>query len=218
MFKTDNSFQAALPVDLATFGFAQREKNGERTVKFRCGRDFLYYALHYYKPAVYNPQDLPPKKIEDERLFGMKLPWWLMWTSLQFIRLFPLLRGEGLDLSINGKAIQNWPAFFLCFVAPRRITAEKAMSIVEHSIDRGEVSGIDISLGLFGLVDHVMFVFAYDADYLYVFDTQKLEKLEYIKITPDDDQRFVLKLPREVIKKRWTHFGRVWTIARTEKR
>ena len=50
----------------------------------------------------------------------------------------------------------------------------------------------------------------------YVFDTQKVKKLEYEKITSKDDERFIMKLSKDIIRKRWTRFGRVWTIAPVE--
>src|SRR3989344_2875901 len=206
------NFKNSLPIDFENCGFAQREKVGEKLVIFRCGRDFLYYALHYYKSAKYNTKNFPPKKIEDEGILGMRLPWWLMWTTLQFNKLPSLLVEEQIELKINNTFITNYLSFFKAFIAPKKISTEEAIKVVEKAIDQHEVSGIDISLGLFGLVDHVIFVFAYDVDNFYVFDTQKLQKLEYEKITSRNDFRFIMKLPKDIVRKRWSRFGRVWVI------
>jgi len=40
----------SLPTNLDKFGFVEREKKNGKLVKNRCGRDFLYYTLHYYFP------------------------------------------------------------------------------------------------------------------------------------------------------------------------
>lgn len=205
------TFEHSLPIDLESFGFVQREKKNGETVAFRCGRDFLYYALHYYYPGTYGPSHINPQKIED--LFGARLPWWLMWSSLQFTKVPKLLRDAGLELHINNRQVRSFLFFFWSIAAPRRVSVEDALRVVENSIDKKEVAGIDISLGLFGLVDHILFVYAYDVENLYVFDTHDLsKKVEYEKLTPATDNRFIMKLPKSVIHKRWTRFGRVWTV------
>lgn len=213
MQKLSITFDHSLQLDLESFGFVQREKRGDAAVAFRCGRDFLYYVLHYYQPNKYNPQNLNPKQIEDVGVFGARLPWWFMWSSLQFTRVPKLMRDAGLELCINNRHIKSFASFFWSIAAPRRVSVEDALRVVEDSIDKKEVVGIDISLGLFGLVDHILFVYAYDAENLYVFDTHDLgKKLEYEKLTPESDNRFIMKLPKSIIRKRWTRFGRVWTV------
>lgn len=143
----NHNFKNSLPIDLETFGFTQREKAGDKRVIFRCGRDFLYYTLHYYQPDRYNPKKLAPKKIEDEKVFGMRLPWWLMWTALQFNRTPRLLSDNNLVFKINGNRLTSYFDFFKAFIAPNRISVKEAIKTVEKSVDLRVVAGIDISLG-----------------------------------------------------------------------
>jgi len=43
-----------LPLSLEKIGFVQREKKKDgSTVIYRCGRDFFYYALHFYFPEKF---------------------------------------------------------------------------------------------------------------------------------------------------------------------
>jgi hypothetical protein len=202
-----------LPINLDTFGFVEREKKNGKLVIFRCGRDFLYYALTYYKPDIYNPNDLCPTEIERRGIFGLRMPWWMMWSALQFIKVPKTLKQNNLYLTINGKHIRHYFDFLFAHIFPKKISAGDALSAVEASVDKGEVSAIDIGIGSFGLVDHVLFVYGYDNDNLFVFDTQKLPMLEYEKQTKEGDNRFIMKLPKQIVRKRWTRWGRVWIVA-----
>lgn len=87
-----------LSINLDRFGFVNREKSGGKILKNRCGRDFLYYALHYLFPETYNPNALNPEEIERRRLFGARVPSWLAWLQAQFIKLPSFLTGIGAEL------------------------------------------------------------------------------------------------------------------------
>ena len=100
----------------------------------------------------------------------------------------------------------------LTHIFPKRISANDALSVVETSVNKGKVSAIDIGINTFGLVDHVLFVYGYDDKNLFVFDTQKLPVLEYEKQTKEEDNRFIMKLSKQIVHKRWTRWGRVWTV------
>jgi hypothetical protein len=81
--------------------------------------------------------------------------------------------------------------------------------LVESKINSGDAVGIDISIGLRGLLDHVMFVYGYDDENLYVFETTQTP-ITYQSISKEYPQ--IMRLPRSEIQKRWTKFGRVWVV------
>ena len=199
----------SLPISLDNFGFVQREKDGSKVVKNKCGRDFLYYSLHYYFPNKFNPKELNPEEIEKGHFFGLKLPFWLMWTGLQFLYLPKCLKENNLSLFINNKQIKSFFGFVWAFFTAR-ISCDNALDKVEKAVDEKTVAGIDLGLGYGGLYDHIIFVFGYDQEALYVFDTHKVPTLEYTKLT--EDNRYFMRLPRDVIGKRWTKFGRIWEV------
>jgi hypothetical protein len=203
----------SLSVNLETFGFVEREERNGKPVFFRCGRDFLYYALTYYKPERFSPTGFYPEKIEHEGVFGLRMPWWMMWSGLQFTKVPRVLKQNGLYLTINGKKIENHLDFLLAFVLPKKFSADYALSEVETHVNQGKVSAIDISISMFGLVDHVLFIYGYDDENLFVFDTLKLPALEYEKQTNENDGRFIMKLSKEIIRKRWSRWGRVWAVS-----
>lgn len=186
----------------------ERERRSGRTATNRCGRDFLYYALHYYCPHVFDPQGINPVEIERRGLFGLRLPSWLMWTQLQFVQLPSYLRQQGLSLYINETQIKSY-ADFVRAILFSRFSCESAVAKIETSIRNGNVTGVDLSLGYGGLLDHVLFVYGYDDEALYVLDTHKVQKLEYTQLT---EEAYRMRLPRHVIKERWTRFGRVWEV------
>src|SRR3989344_7020591 len=69
-----NQLPHHLPINLETFGFVEREKDSVgRTVKNRCGRDFFYYALHYYDPTAFSPSTLCHTEIERRGIFGIPM-------------------------------------------------------------------------------------------------------------------------------------------------
>jgi len=202
-----------LAIDLNTFGFVLREKDSKgRTVRNRCGRDFLYYVLHHYDPSTFSPTKLYPTEIERKRIFGIKLPAILIWTGLTFKKIPTLFKERNLDLRINDLVINSYWDLMkaITFVKPRPFN--ESMSIIRNQINTGNVAGIDISIRLGGLVDHVMFVYGYDNENLYVLDTNMVDGLEYEKITSESDPRFIMKLPFSVIEKRWTRWNRVWVV------
>jgi len=205
------NYMKTLNVNIADLDFVQREydKNGILQ-RNRCGRDFIYYALNYYYKDKFNSKINNPVALEQSGLLGMKLPWWLMWTQLQFFRLPKFLKQNGLELIINKRIIDSFSALFFALSIPRSDKIQTKIKEVEEAIRDGYVAGIDISLGMGGLLDHVMFVYGYDDNNLYVCDTHQVEKLEYQKLT--DDNRYYMKLPKSIIEKRWTMYGRVWKV------
>ena len=199
-----------LQIDLDTFDFVEREYVKGKIVRNKCGRDFLYYALHYYFPLKFNKNTNCPIEIDKNRIFGFPVHAVFAWSMIQFYKVPVLCKELNLDLSINRKKIRNFFDFIIAIISPNGRSAEDAIIEVEKGIDEGSVVGIDIAYGLFGLVDHVMFIYGYDEEFLYTFDTHIVKGLEYEKIT--DDNRYIMKIHKDIMKKRWTHFGRVWII------
>ena len=204
-----------LDIDLDTFGFVQREKSSDgKTLINQCGRDFFYYCLNFYFPEKFNPSMLNPKKIKERGIFGWsEIPVWLIWTGLSFKKVPTLFKKLGLSLSINNKKVTSYFQFILGLLPLRsKKHYDAAIKEIENAVDRNVAVGIDIALKLGGLVDHVMFVYGYDEENFYVFDTHQVDGLEYEKATPEDDERYIMKLPRGTVKKRWTMFNRVWVV------
>ncbi|HEV7702201.1 MAG TPA: hypothetical protein VGO63_02030 [Candidatus Paceibacterota bacterium] len=201
----------SLSRNLEEFSFVKREKVNGKTVTNRCGRDFLYYGLNYTFPDKFNASKLNPVSIENNGLFGLRLPSWLMWTQLQFFRLPKYLKKNNLKLFINNREINTFGNFFNAILFSRMKLAD-AMQKIEQAIDEDRVVGIDIGLKYAGLLDHIIFVYGYDVDALYLCDTHKVPILEYTKLS--NDGRYYMKLTKEVIKKKWTKFGRVWELRR----
>jgi hypothetical protein len=201
-----------LPIDIEKFGFVQRESSHGRTVTYKCGRDFLYYALHYYAPTKFTPQFNNPLQLEKNENLGFSLPTWLAWTQLQFYTLPVFLRFHSMELRINTHKIKTFWKFVFAILFSR-ISYESALEKIEDNVRKGLVSGIDVALRWQGLEDHVLFVYGYDEDNLYVFDTHAVSNLEYEKLTTDD--RYYMRLPKSVIKKRWKMFSRVWEVGKS---
>lgn len=200
-----------LSANIDSIGFINREKTSSgKILKFRCGRDFLYYTLNYYYPDQFNPSCNNALQLEESRAFGLRLPWWLMWTQLQFKYLSKLLARLNLQLSINNKVIKSFSDFLQTTTIPQKTNVKQKLKEIENAVDLDFASGIDISLGLGGLVDHVLFVYGYDESNLYVFDTYQVPKLEYDKITKNE--KYYMRLPKSIIRKRWSRFGRVWLV------
>ncbi len=202
-----------LPINLDTFGFVQREKNKGISVRNKCGRDFLYYALHYYAPQQFNQNINNPEQIDSKKLFGVNFKGaysaLFAWTQIQFFKLPMFLKSLGFRLEVNKLKVNNF--FKLVYVLLfSRMKYEDGIKMIESRVDTGKVSGVDIALKFGGLLDHVMFVYGYDEENLYVFDTHQLSMLEYEKLTPDN--RFYMKLPKVIIQKRWKRWSRVWSI------
>lgn len=203
-----------LPVSIDQIGFVEREKYNGKPIRNRCGRDFLYYALNYYYPDIHNPQKGNPRDIEKERLFGLRVSSWFVWTFLSFIRVPSHFRSLGLVIEINKLKVDSFWRFLRAVLFTPLSSGDVGIKLIEKSIDDGKVAGIDIAVALWGLVDHVMFVYGYDEDNLYVLDTHFVYQIGYEKITTDGDQRFLMKLPKKVILEKWTRFNRVWVIQR----
>ena len=203
----------SLNIDLDKFGFVQRERINNKALADQCGRDFFYYVLNYYFPDLHNKNKGNPQEISKSGLFGWSwLPVWLIWTGLTFKNVSKYLKSLGLKFYINNKEIKNYFDFFLGMLPLRSLSFEKGIMEIEKAVDSGHVVGVDISIALGGLADHVMFVYGYDDGNLYVFDTHQAGGLEYEKLTPEGDNRFIMKLPREIVRKRWTVFNRVWVV------
>ncbi|OHA24533.1 MAG: hypothetical protein A3B11_00010 [Candidatus Taylorbacteria bacterium RIFCSPLOWO2_01_FULL_44_26] len=197
-----------LSIDLAKFSFYQREIVNGKLVKNRCGRDFVYNALAYYFPDQYGVGRITAFDLEHHKHLGISVPSWLAWTQVQFLNTPKYLKSKGLELKINGRLIKAFQDF-VASILFSRMSFQDAIIEIEKLVDVGKASGIDISMGLGGLLDHVLFVYGYDDDNLYVFETIET-KIQYSIVYPEYPQ--VKKLSKEEIKKRWTRFGRVWEV------
>jgi len=199
-----------LPIDIKRFGFVEREKVNGTFLKNRCGRDFLYYALHYYYPEVFNPSCNNPEEIEEKRLFGKSVPAVFAWSQLQFISLPKFLRSKSLSLKISNRQINSFKDFFNAILFSR-ITYEKAVSKIEVGVREGRVIGIDIAMAFNGLLDHMLFVYGYDDEFYYVCDTRKVPMIQYKKVDKNSDV-YYMKISKEEMRKRWKKFSRIWEI------
>ncbi len=199
-----------LPIDLETFGFVKREYINGKKILNKCGRDFLYYGLHYYFPNKFKKESNNPFLIDKNKIFGFPVNAIFAWTMIQFYKVPRLFKELRLSLSIGDREIKTFMDFIVAMINPHKKLAEEAICEVEEAIDAGFVVGIDFPFSLLGLINHVIFVYGYDENNLYVFDTHQVLGLEYEKIT--DDNRYIMKIPKNIIKKRWTRFGRVWVM------
>lgn len=190
------------------FSFIEREKEDGKPLKFKCGRDFLYYALNFYLPQEFNRSKNNPQEIDRLALFGLPMPPHFAWTQIQFANIAKLLNKYNLRLYINDIEIKGYFSMVYGILFSRK-SYKTAIADIETAINMGEATGIDISLGMYGLVDHVLFVYGYDDLNLFVFDSHHVPILEYERIHPDV---FYFKLPKKLIKARWTKFGRIWKI------
>lgn len=198
-------------------GFARREERDGKPVSFKCGRDFLYYALNFYFPERFNPSVMGPAEIDRQKLFGAPQPKYLAWTQLQFAKAPDYLKGLGLALFVNGRRIRSYPEFMLGNVlggllAP--VSFERAMREIERCVDENIACGVDLPVGKKWMLflDHVMFVHGYDDDSLYVLDTLKVPLVPYERMR--DDVHYY-RLPRKAIRERWSSLGRVWRVEKT---
>jgi len=200
----------SLPIDLNTFAFFKREKVDGKTVHNRCGRDFLFYALVYYLPDKFGAGKLTAYDLEHGGHFGVSVPSFLAWMQIQFSRVPEYLRKLGLKIFINDCKINSFFSFVQATLFSR-ISYEDAIQNIERVVDRGEVAGVDISVGYGGLLDHVLFVYGYDVENFYVFETTETP-IQYESVDEKNPQ--VMRISKDEIKKRWTHFGRVWNVVK----
>ena len=96
-----------LPIDLETFDFVEREYANEKLVRNKCGRDFLYYSLHYYFPDKFNRNKNNPILIDEDKIFGFPVNDTFSWLLIQFFKVPALFKKLGLSLSINDKQIRT---------------------------------------------------------------------------------------------------------------
>jgi len=193
---------------LQDFSFFEREKVREKIVSNKCGRDFLYYALNFYFPEEFNKTSNNPVKIDRLKLFGSPVHSSFAWTQIQFANVANFFNQKSLKLFINNREVEGYFSFIYATLFARK-ECDDAIEEIKRAIDGNEVVGIDISLGMSGLLDHVLFVYGYDEDNLYVFDTHRVSRLEYV---PIEGSNFYYQLPKSVISSRWTKFGRVWSV------
>ncbi|OGI97029.1 hypothetical protein A3A11_01850 [Candidatus Nomurabacteria bacterium RIFCSPLOWO2_01_FULL_43_15] len=201
-----------LPINLETFAFYEREKFHGKTVKNRCGRDFLFYALAFYFPEKFGQNKLTAYDLEHRGYLGISVPSYLAWILIQFSRAPEYLKKLGLQLIINDYKINSFFDFARA-VLFSRIAYDKAMRNIEKIVDGNEVAGLDIAVSYGGLLNHVLFVYGYDAGNFYVFETTKAP-IQYESI--NKEYKEVMRISRDEIKKRWTRFGRVWEVVKAD--
>ena len=202
----------SLFIDLEKIGFVAREyENGEK-VENRCGRDFLYYVLNYYFPDNFNPQKCNPVFIEQNKLFGLPIHSLFVWTCLPFYKVPKLFKNKSLLLEINNVPIKSFKDFVLNMIHPQIIGVDDSFKLIEKCLLEKIACGIDTPIKKGSIMNHVLFVYGYDEEYLYVIDTHKVDNLEYEKITPEKDPKFLMKIKKDVIRKLHSKLSRVWVV------
>lgn len=195
--------------ELTDIPFVSRETSGAgKPIKFRCNRDFIFYALTFYQRNK-NAWPQHPEQLE-YKPFGIKLPFWLMWTMFHVVHTPRILADNKLILFINDHKITSWWSYWPALLWPRPVSFEAVLSEIETAIDHNIALGIDISVALGGLVDHILFVYGYDDGNLYVLDTQQLPMLPYVKVLVGE--RFLMKLPKSALPERLGRFSRLWNV------
>lgn len=199
---------------LEAISFVERERAHGKVVSFKCGRDFLYYALNFYSPQKFNAQEINPVRIDQEGLFGIPVPKHLAWTQVQFLRMPEFLKKNGLKLFINNRHISSYVDFVIGNLFSR-ISYVDALKQIEQCIKNNIACAIDIPVSkkFLTLLDHVMFVYGYDEEYLYVLDTLSVPYVAYERIR--DDIHYY-RLSRKVIEGSWSLFGRVWRVEKMD--
>lgn len=147
------------------------------------------------------------QQISERRVFGLNLPSCLAWTQLQFFRVPALFALHRLKLSINTRVITTWWQF-VSTILFSRMTNIQAIEYIQARIRENKAVGIDISLGVYGLLDHVLFVYGCDSEGFIVFETTKT-KLAYTCL---DAEKGIFHLPYTEVHRRWTRFGRTWCV------
>ena len=125
-----------LPINLNTFDFVEREFVNGKKVKNKCGRDFLYYSLHYYFPDKFNRNQNNPPMIDQNKIFGFPVNALFAWTMIQFFKVPTLFEELELSLSINGRQIRTFRNFITSMINPNQKSAEEAIKEVEKLIDK----------------------------------------------------------------------------------
>ncbi len=201
---------------LDTVGFAEREMREGKPVSFKCSRDFLYYALNFYFPERFNPSAIGPAEIDRRKLFGEPQPKLLAWTQLQLANAPKYLESLGLALHINDRRIRSYADLILVNAFGGIFAAqpfEKAMRSIERCVDEDVACAVDLPVGKKWMVylDHVMFVYGYDDENLYVLDTLPVSLVPYERMR--EDVHFY-RLPKAAIRKQWSTLGRVWRVVK----
>lgn len=201
-----------LSKSLNEFSFVNRESRNGMVLSNKCGRDFLYFALNFYYQEEFNTSEICPVEMDRQKLLGQPVPKWLAWTQIQFYTMPAYLKTKGLRLSINKRDIKTFFDFVTGNVfSGFKISYEDAIHSVESCVDLNIACAIDIPVrkGLLILQDHVMFVYGYDEDNLFVFDTLTVKGLGYVKV---EGEQGLYRLPKSLIKQNWSFFGRVWKV------
>ena len=203
-----------LSKQLSEFSFVSRESRNGVTLSNKCGRDFLYFALNFYLPHKFYVQGVCPVEIERQKLFGQPVPKWLAWTHIQFFNMPAYLATQGLKLSINTKVVSSFHSLLSRnLFSGFKVTYMDAINAIQNCIDTNVACGIDIPVrkGFFVLQDHVMFVYGYDEDNLYVFDTLTVKGFGYEKVPGEIG---LYRLPKSLIQNNWSKFGRFWEVVK----
>lgn len=96
-----------LPIDSNNWEFVTREKDpAGKTVIFRCGRNFLYYALHYYHPQIFNLALGGPQALE-ATIGKRTVPTWLLFSALHLRQLPAILLQHNLLLHIDTQPVRT---------------------------------------------------------------------------------------------------------------
>jgi hypothetical protein len=147
----NNNLKKFLPINLDKFGFVEREKINNKIVKNRCGRDFLYYSLNYYYPNKFNSNKCNPVQIEKQKIFGLPLPSWLVWTCLPFYKIPKLFRDNNLVLYINDIKIDSFIKFVRVIMFPPKLSFTDCLNKIINSVNDG--------LRFWNFVSYTIFVF-----------------------------------------------------------
>jgi hypothetical protein len=172
----------------------------------------LYFSLNFYFPDKFNEKAINPVELDKQRLFGQPVQSWLAFTQVQFYKMPRYLQTLGLKLSINNKNINTFYSFVSGNISSGfDVSYENVIASVHQCVDGNIACAIDIPVkrGIFVLQDHVMFVYGYDDDNLYVFDTLTVKNLGYTKVEGEDN---LYVLPKSLIRDNWSHFGRFWKV------
>ena len=205
----------SLVINPDTFTLVDREESTDGyIVPNKCGRDFLFYALQFFRPKEFgcscmyeHPYDLEPR-------LGMMVSSRFAWTCLQFYSTPKFLKQRNLYWYINKKPIEScidvlrMSILGICTNPLFTFDSE-----IKTSLNNNEVVGIHFCYEYLRR-SHVMFVAGIDDDYLYVCDTHAVVNLPFsIQQIPTTKNKGVLaRIAIDDLITHWTPRTQIWCI------
>jgi len=149
-----------------------------------------------------------PKELEG--FLGAKLPSWLVWSGLSLWNVPRVFQSFGKTVHLDRRPCKTGFALLRHIYGTTLLSSSAALWLVKDCIARKKPCAVQLSMGLKGIKNHMVFVLGYTSDGLLVLDTHEVPEFGYERVSGANPDQYIFYISDDVFRAQWALWSKVY--------